>query len=460
MDTSATPVPSQPLAQQLPTPVDSGQHHRHLDAAELLGGMERRGLLDHRERQIDSVRRMSGALFSRFKVDELVPQILEVAIAALNAEVGSVQLYDPNTDELVFRYVRDPHSGGLLRGHRIPASQGISGQVFRHGEPILTNQAAERPDFNRDVDDLTGFRTRSMLTAPIKHLEGQPLGVIQVLNSRKEFDQFDLEVLEILCSFAATSLEIARLADAARKAELVNLMGDISHDIKNMLTPIQSGIMTMQAMMEHQWAELLAQSSVEWKPVVARHIEKSRDETAWILNNALSSCEQIQARTRQIANAVKGESTQPQFALVDVNDLIRQVVAALKVVTEASGITLLVEMQDNLPLLRADRRQLYNALYNLVNNAIPETPPGGRIVVTSALAPEEANSITLIVADTGRGMTEAVLASLFTEEAISTKVGGTGLGTRIVANVVRQHNGTIDVSSDPTGTTFHMLFPL
>lgn len=62
---------------------------------------------------------------------------------------------------------------------------------------------------------------------------------------------------------------------------------------------------------------------------------------------------------------------------------------------------------------------------------------------------------------TGRGMPTEVLERLFTGQAVSTKAGGTGLGTQIVKNVVDAHGGTIEVRSEPSkGTTFRIRLPL
>jgi hypothetical protein len=78
-----------------------------------------------------------------------------------------------------------------------------------------------------------------------------------------------------------------------------------------------------------------------------------------------------------------------------------------------------------LPALRADRRQIFNALYNLANNAIPETPRGGSITVKIfAVAPESSTrsgELVVEVRDTGRGIPEHIRARLFTDDAVSTK---------------------------------------
>ena len=108
----------------------------------------------------------------------------------------------------------------------------------------------------------------------------------------------------------------------------------------------------------------------------------------------------------------------------------------------------------------ADENRLFNALYNLVNNAIPEVPRGGSVTVRGR-TDSDAKSVTLSIADTGRGMLPEVLESLFTYQATSRKHGGTGLGTKIVKDVVDAHGGFLSVESKPgAGTTFYLTLPV
>jgi signal transduction histidine kinase len=117
----------------------------------------------------------------------------------------------------------------------------------------------------------------------------------------------------------------------------------------------------------------------------------------------------------------------------------------------------------DVPLVDLDKKRIYNALYNLVGNAIPETPQGGTVAIRTAVVTDDTGEerLQIEVADTGRGMPEHVRARLFSEQAVSTKVGGTGLGTRIVKNVVDAHRGTITVESqEGVGTTFRIRLPM
>jgi len=150
--------------------------------------------------------------------------------------------------------------------------------------------------------------------------------------------------------------------------------------------------------------------------------------------------------------------------MADLNETCRSVVLPLRTVADRAGVRIVLKLDDDLPPLEFDRRQMYNALYNLVNNALPETPTGGTVALIT-LAPGkpggDIQQVTIQVRDTGRGMPEAVRLRLFTDHAISTKPGGTGLGTRIVAGVIRRHNGRIAVQSEPgKGTMFTIRLPL
>jgi len=123
-------------------------------------------------------------------------------------------------------------------------------------------------------------------------------------------------------------------------------------------------------------------------------------------------------------------------------------------------VTIQTSALDQLPEIVADERRLFNAFYNLINNAIPEVPRGGLIKIAAKEEPVGV-SIHITVADTGKGMPPEIRDTLFTSAAKSKKRGGTGLGTKIVKDVVDAHNGKISVESQlGVGTTFHIYLPL
>jgi signal transduction histidine kinase len=422
-------------------------------------------LLDHRNRQIEAIRRISDSLFSHPSVDAMVRATLQIALDVLRADAGTVFLHDASNDTLVFRYVIGG-AGEQLIGKSIPASQGVAGTVFRTQRPVLIGDVQERRDFNNSVDKATGYETKSMMTVPVKRTDGDPIGVMQVLNARVPFTQQDLEVLEVLCAQAATGIEHARLAQEAKKAEIVHVIGDISHDIKNMLTPIMTGVWTLEPMLKRFFEELdtiraKGTEADSWCEELGRAADAVRHDYGWLLGSAVNSAEQVQARTREIADAVKGELSPPLFEQIDFNEPCRAVVSTLKVVADKAGVTLNLDLDPNLPLVECDRKLIVNAIYNLVNNAIPFTPAGGSVTVRTRGPVEDGETFTVEVQDTGKGMPEHVRARILSGEPISTTVSGTGLGTRIVLGVIRRHNGTLDIqTSEGAGTNFIITLPL
>jgi signal transduction histidine kinase len=416
--------------------------------------------LEHRQRQIDAMRRTTEALFALPSADDMLRQTITLAIEVLCADEGSVLLHNPETDTLRFHYVFGP-SSEKLTGYELPVSQGVAGKVFRTGVPDRVDNVHERAE-HHSVDERTGKRVDSMLCAPLKRAGHASFGVVTVINAQQSFDDRDLEVLEVLASVAAAAIENARLSQEARKAAIVNLIGDISHDVKNMLTPIQTGVLTLQPMLEDMLCDLdhlrAECPDTEWSNRLEQSLLTIRDDYGWILEGALDASEKVQARVREIADAVKGEISQPQFELRQINETALAVAQALRSVAGKAQVQLLLQLDENVPLSEFDEKQMYNALYNLVNNAIPETPPGGSITVRTVASSEQ---LHIQVSDTGRGIPERVRKLLFTDATPTTKPGGTGLGTKIVGDVVARHHGTIEVQSvEGHGSTFSISLPL
>ena len=179
-----------------------------------------------------------------------------------------------------------------------------------------------------------------------------------------------------------------------------------------------------------------------------------------LLQMTRSASTLLQHRMKEIADCVKGLSAPPRFAPCRLSDVVESVVRTLGMLAEDRGITLKIEGLDELPQIEADERRLFNCFYNLVNNAFDEVSRGGSVAVSAQTA-SLGGMVQVTVADTGRGMPPDILDSLFTARAISRKPGGTGLGTKIIKDVVDAHRGLITVqSTEGVGTTFTLLLPV
>jgi signal transduction histidine kinase len=238
----------------------------------------------------------------------------------------------------------------------------------------------------------------------------------------------------------------------ALKTEMTQVLGEISHDVKNMLMPLVAGTDLLAEELDDIFAKLPA-AETDW---TAESHEMCDD----VIRLLRSSSHRIHERMKEIADYVALSRAPRAFAPCRVAKAAESVVKALRVLAERNRITLLLEGLDTLPPILADENRLYSALYNLVHNAIPEVPAGGSITVRGVHDAAD-DSLELAVQDTGAGMPPEVRDSLFTSRVASRKAGGTGLGTKIVKDVVDAHGGRITVESEVgKGTTFRIRLPL
>ncbi|WP_447973634.1 GAF domain-containing sensor histidine kinase [Nitrospira sp. Kam-Ns4a] len=405
-----------------------------------------------RDRALDAARRICDAISRQNHSDKLIEQALVVALEVVDAEAGSILLADPKARTLVFRHVVG-EKAQLIRGLAIPWNKGLAGAVFMSGEAEVVADAKRDHRHYPDIDELTGFRTRDMIVLPLKQWGRPPIGVLEVMNKRRgQLDEADVDILTIVSALATTAIEQARLFEEAKVAELVHRLADIGHDVSNLLLPVSiSGT--------------ILQTEIEWLCGNLRKTDAERARGSYklcteALETQRDAVRRIRDRLKEVTDCVKGLSSPPQFAPCRLADVVGSVVRTLGLLAKQQGVDLRLEGLDGLPELLADEQRLYNAFYNVVNNAVPEVPPGGSVTIRGHLeAP--GGPICISVIDTGRGMPPEIRDSLFSGQAISRKVGGTGLGTKIVKDAVDAHGGQIAVeSAEGRGTAFHIRLPL
>jgi signal transduction histidine kinase len=127
----------------------------------------------------------------------------------LEADRATLYLLDDAKNELVSRIV----VGQDVRSIRLKVGHGIAGKVAQSGKPIRIQDAYQAPGFERQWDALTGYRTTSMLVAPLKNHLGRTIGVIQVLNKMRseDFTPEDEALVSALSTQAAVAIDNSRL---------------------------------------------------------------------------------------------------------------------------------------------------------------------------------------------------------------------------------------------------------
>jgi CheY-like chemotaxis protein len=233
-----------------------------------------------------------------------------------------------------------------------------------------------------------------------------------------------------------------------QKMEAIGLLaGGVAHDFNNLLTVI------------HGNAQFVLTDENQFN-----------EESRRCLQQIIDASEHAANLTRQLL--AFGRKQKIEFQLLNLNQVIGNFTRMLKRVI-GEQVVLQCTYAENLPPISADVGMLEQILINLIVNARDAMPGGGSITITTepvcidstyvSMHPEArpGNFVCFTVSDTGTGIYPEYMPRIF-EPFFTTKEAGkgTGLGLATVYGIVKQHQGWIEVSSQPgCGTAFKIFLP-
>jgi adenylate cyclase len=176
---------------------------------------------------------ISQELSGELQLDFLIARVMRAATELLNAERSTVFVHEARSNTLFSLFAE----GDQVREIRIKSGQGIAGAVFTTGQLENIPDAYLDPRFDQSVDKSTGYRTRSILCAPISNKAGGRIGVTQVLNKRNGgFTAKDEARLRAFSAQIAVCLENAQLFDDVLNIKNYN---------DSILKSVSNGIVTL-----------------------------------------------------------------------------------------------------------------------------------------------------------------------------------------------------------------------
>ncbi|MCP4217502.1 MAG: PAS domain-containing protein [bacterium] len=306
-------------------------------------------------------------------------------------------------------------------------------QVFRTRKPLRFHKVAVSAGETKTYLDI--------LLSPMVYAGVE--GVVVLLDDVTELEKKDSQLLQ------------------AQKMETVgNLAGGLAHDFNNVLGGIVGTVSLLKYLFD------------------VRKISVTAEEVRARINTIDKGAKRAVDLVKQLLTLSR--KSEPSFELVNLNEAVRHVIE-ICLTTFDKSINLNVQYYDGLPHLRADAGHVEQVLLNLCVNAShamtdmreDDRPVGGSLAV-SVLDFEADESFVathpdaepgeywvLEVSDTGVGMESHIINRIFDPFFTTKEAGrGTGLGLAMVYNIVKQHNGVIEVQSEKgKGTVFRIYFP-
>jgi len=166
-------------------------------------------------------------LAAPFDLDTMLKEVVDASRKILDADRGTVFLYDEESNELVVRVATE------LGNIRIPADKGIVGESAQSRKLINVPDCYADIRFNRAIDKQTGYRSRCMLTIPLIGYEDSLIGVLQILNKNDgTFDEQDEFIAVALAAQASVVLHRARITEQIIESERLDREISVARDVQ------------------------------------------------------------------------------------------------------------------------------------------------------------------------------------------------------------------------------------
>ena len=408
-----------------------------------------------RVEQLSVLQQVYEEISLTLNIDDVLMVALDAALRLSGADAGFMALSDG--EDMAVAKIIGPYPDSLSK-FVLGADSGIVGRVMINQRPELVFNVEEDEDYLPYLPD-----TKAKMVIPLISQE-YFLGLLNLETKRPErFTKDVFKFMQILGSQIVFAVDNARLYNRVQVqlkelqklynqvSELEQLKTDMiriaAHDLKNPLVALDGHIQLLK-LDEEKFEE-------EYRDYFATMYRSTR-RMMDMLENILSL-----ERIEQMATL-----DAPLQSGVDILGQVVKAVDEFKPFAKEKSQNLELDI-DDLPdpdvlMVAGDDAQLYEAVTNLVNNAIKYTPEGGKIDIILRI---ENSHVEFVVKDTGYGIPDEKQKQLFrpfyrvkTEETFD--IDGTGLGLHLVQNIIKRHKGEMIFDSTyGKGSTFGFTLP-
>jgi two-component system CheB/CheR fusion protein len=417
------------------------------------------------EAELDVMRvlhRVAAAVTAAPTLPGALDELLAAAITVTGADLGHIQLLDPESQRLSIVAHRGFGPRFLETFASVAADdESACGRALRTRETCCIEDVTRDPAFApyRDAAAAAGYR--AVQSEPLIAKGGELVGILSIhFREPRTFSERDRYLGGLIARQIADLIlsrrqqeHLARLNEALRRraaseerlsrqaSELLEqdrnkeeFLAALGHELRNPMAAIQNGL-----------------------EVISTADERSRRALA-IMKRQVEHITRLINDLLDIARINRGLLRVHR----EVVELDRCVLAAVETVrghAEAKGLSLEVDLPDPPVHVEVDSERLVQILDNLLSNAVIYTERGG-ITVT---ARRDGPRARIAIRDTGIGVDPGQTATVFNafhQTAEGRRHGGLGLGLTLVKRLVEMHGGTVELRSEGRGTGSEVIFTL
>lgn len=382
--------------------------------------------------QLERINKAAHLVNSNVKIDDVLKNIVDVSVSLCDADRGTLYLVDRSKNELWSKVLQ----GKEPRRITLKIGDGFAGWAAENKKVINIEEASLDDRFNDAFDKSSGYKTKSVLCFPIKNKNDDVLGVIQLLNSKKNvFTKLDENFLSALSTHAAMALQNADLVEQLLKTERISSLGKMANFL---IEDIKKPILVSKRYTEHLMKKELS-SDVEN-----------------VVNMLLEQLNNIADIVQATSNYSHGESVLRSND-VNINETLLDFIERINSYVQSMNCKIITKFDSDVQL-NMDTKEFYQGFKHIIKNACEAMPDGGDINVTTTI---EEKKIKLVIKDNGMGIPAGFNEKIFEPFMSYGKKTGTGLGLSVTRKIIEEHGGTISANSDlGIGSTFTIVLPI
>ena len=373
-------------------------------------------------------------------------EVLDAAITLVGADMGSVQLLNPQSGmlEIVAHRGLGPefleHFRCVSRDERTAC-----GRAMKNGERVVIEDVQADTEYVPHLHVARLENWHGVQSTPLMARSGELLGTLSTQYRRPHKPaERDLRILDLYARQATDFIERTRFVDALKDADCRKdeFLATLAHELRNPLAPIRNGLQLLR----------LAEGDGET-------IEQSRT----MMERQLEQMVRLVDDLMDVSRISRGK-LELRKERVQLSKVLNSAIETSRPLIDEMGHELTVTLPAHTIVVDADATRLAQVFLNLLNNAAKYSDRGSHIQLT---AERQGGDVVVSVRDTGIGIAADQLPRVFemfsqVDRSLEKSQGGLGIGLSLVKRLVELHGGRIEAKSEGVGkgSQFIMRLPV